>query len=197
MRSNYTREERQRIVAEYIQSGKSQTVFAPEYGIKPNTLSGDEEKISEAEFLERREKEVKPHMDSLHAWLLEKKQKEMILDSSKTKEAVNYCLNRWENLESFIKYPEATFSTNFAERSVKSWVMARRNFLFSGNGKGARASCFILSLIETAKQNGIAPEDYLRCLFEKAPYTESNEDWEKLLPWNIEITPYKIRGEWI
>lgn len=31
--------------------------------------------------------------------------------------------------------------------------------------KRARALCFILSLIETAKQNGIAPEDYLRCLF--------------------------------
>jgi len=51
--------------------------------------------------------------------------------------------------------------------------------------------------IETAKQNGIAPEDYLRCLFEKAPYAETENDWEKLLPWNIEITPYKIRGEWI
>ena len=157
----------------------------------------DEVKISEAEFLERRVNDVKPHMDNLHSWLLEKKQKEMILDSSKTKEAVNYCLNRWENLENFIKYPEATFSTNAAERSVKSWVMARRNFLFSGSGNGARASCFILSLIETAKQNGIAPEDYLRCLFEKAPYAETENDWEKLLPWNIEITPYKIRGEWI
>ena len=55
----------------------------------------------------------------------------------------------------------------------------------------------ILSLIETAKQNGIAPEDYLRCLFEKAPYAETENDWKKLLPWNIEITPYKIRGEWI
>ena len=54
--------------------------------------------------------------------------------------------------------------------------------------EGARASCFILSLIETAKQNGIAPEDYLRCLFEKAPYAETENDWEKLLPWNIEIT---------
>lgn len=75
--------------------------------------------------------------------------------------------------------------------------MARRNFLFSGSGNGARASCFILSLIETAKQNRIAPEDYLRCLFEKALYAETREDWEKLLPWNIEITPYKIRGEWI
>ena len=101
-----------------------------------------EGEISEAEFLERRINEVKPHMENLHAWLLEKKQKEMILDSSKTKESVNYC-------------------------------------------------------IETAKQNGIAPEDYLRCLFEKVPYAETENDWEKLLPWNIEITPYKIRGEWI
>ena len=41
----------------------------------------DEEKISEADFLERRVNDVKPHMDNLHSWLLEKKQKEMILDS--------------------------------------------------------------------------------------------------------------------
>ena len=116
-----------------------------------------------------------------------------IPEQSSPKEAINYCLNRWENLENFIKYPGATFSTNAAERSVKNWVTARRNFLFSGSGNGAKASCFILSLIETAKQNGIAPEDYLRCLFEKAPYAETREDWEKLLPWNIEITPYKIR----
>ncbi len=53
-------------------------------------------------------------MDNLHSWLLEKKQKEMILDSLKTKEAVNYCSNRWEDLENFIKYPESTFSTNAA-----------------------------------------------------------------------------------
>ncbi|MCR4742076.1 MAG: hypothetical protein K5866_04300 [Treponema sp.] len=29
------------------------------------------------------------------------------------------------------------------------------------------------------------------------PYAETENDWKKLLPWNIEITPYKIRGEWI
>ena len=51
--------------------------------------------------------------------LLEKNQNEMILDSSKTKESVNYCLNRWENLEYFIKYPETTFSTNAADRSSR------------------------------------------------------------------------------
>lgn len=64
-------------------------------------------------------------MDNLHSWLLEKKQKEMILDSSKTKEAVNYCLNRWENLENFIKYPEATFSTNAAERPSRMVLLLK------------------------------------------------------------------------
>jgi transposase-like protein len=48
MRSNYSREEHQKIVEEYIQSGKSQTVFASEYGIKPNTLSAWVTKLKEA-----------------------------------------------------------------------------------------------------------------------------------------------------
>lgn len=51
---------------------------------------------------------------------------------------------------------------------------------------------------KTAKEaNGLNPEDYLRCLFEKAPYAETQADWQKLLPWNIEITPFKMRGEWV
>ena len=53
MRSNYSREERQKIVEEYIQSGKSQTVFAPEYGIKPNTLSAWVTKYKSAERSEK------------------------------------------------------------------------------------------------------------------------------------------------
>lgn len=30
-----------------------------------------------------------------------------------------------------------------------------------------------------ANQNGIAPEDYLRCLFEKAPFAKTEEVLEK------------------
>ena len=57
----------------------------------------DEGKITEKQFLERRRQEVKPLFDSLHEWLLEKKNRE-ILETSKTKQVINYCLNRWENL---------------------------------------------------------------------------------------------------
>lgn len=27
--------------------------------------------------------------------------------------------------------------------------------------------------------------------------SKTAEDWNKLLPWNIEITPFKMRGEWV
>lgn len=80
---------------------------------------------------------------------------------------------------------------------MKPFVMARKNFLFSGSGIGAKSTCFIFTLIETAKANGLNPEDYLRCLFEKAPYAETQADWEQLLPWNIKITSFQIRGDWM
>ena len=81
--------------------------------------------------------------------------------------------------------------TNAAERAVKPFATARKNFLFSGSGLGAKSSCFLFTLIEIAKANGLNPEDYLRRVFEKAPYAKTENDWENLLPWNIEITPFK------
>lgn len=58
--------------------------------------------------------------------------------------------------------------------------MTRKNFLFSGSGTGARSTCFMFTLIETAKANSKNPEDYLRCLFEKDPYARTAEHWKKL-----------------
>lgn len=51
-------------------------------------------------------------------------------------------------------------------------------------------------MIETAKIHNLSPEDYLRCVFERAPYCETTADWEKLLPCNIEITQFHPRGQW-
>ena len=50
-------------------------------------------------------------------------------------------------------------------------------------------------MIETAKIHNLSPEDYLRCVFERAPYCETTADWKKLLPWNIEITLFQPRGQ--
>ena len=153
--------------------------------------------ITEEQYLELRKQKVLPLFEGFHGWLLEKSEKEQILGSSKTSEAIKYTLSRWDKLIKFLDYSFVTPDTNAAERAVKPFVMARKNFLFSGSGKGAESSCFLFSLIETAKFNGKSPEDYLRCLFEQAPYAETEADWEKLLPWSIKITPFQIRGDWM
>ena len=73
---------------------------------------------------------------------------------------------------------------NRAERSIKPFVMGRKNWLFANTPGGAQASAVIYSLIETAKENGLNPYQYLFWLLQNAPgLSETDEAWaEKLLP---------------
>ena len=176
MQQARTKEEKQELVQLYKQSGMSARAFAEELKLNYGTFRT---------WLYKKQPEPKPADDNLN-----------FVEVKATQE-IKYCMNRWDNLVKFLDYSFVTPDTNAAERAIKPFVMARKNFLFSGSGKGAESSCFLFSLIEAAKFNGKSPEDYLRCLFEKSPYAETEEDWEKLLPWNIEITPFQFRGEWM
>ena len=71
--------------------------------------------------------------------------------------------------------------------------MGRKNWLFSQSFTGAKASGIILSLIETAKANGLDPEKYLKYLLQKLPNEESlnSDKLEAYLPWQE-----KIQKEW-
>ena len=75
-------------------------------------------------------------------------------------------------------------SNNRAERSIKPFVMGRKNWLFANTPVGAQASAVIYSLIETAKENGLDPYRYLLWVLQNAPQlSETDETWaEKLLP---------------
>jgi transposase len=71
-------------------------------------------------------------------------------------------------------------------------MIGRKNWLFSGSPDGAKASSALYSLIETAKANGLRPYDYLRYLFEKLPYAQTEQDYRNLLPKNIDPGLLKI-----
>ena len=75
-------------------------------------------------------------------------------------------------------------SNNRAERSIKPFVMGRKNWLFANTPGGAQASAVIYSLIETAKENGLDPYRYLLWILQTAPQlSETNKAWaESLLP---------------
>jgi hypothetical protein len=76
--------------------------------------------------------------------------------------AVYYLLEQRPYLENVFLGGRLELSNNRAERSIRPFVIGRRNWLFSATPKGAKASSVIYSIIGTAKENGLKPFDYLK-----------------------------------
>lgn len=132
---------------------------------------------------ERAEKATKI-FEGFQKWLENKK---TVVPSSLLGKAVSYSNSRWDRLIKYIEHPRLTPDNNSSERCIKPFVLGRKNWLFSGSVDGVQSSCGYYSLIQTAKEQGLNPHVYLFYIFEKAPYCKTTEDWEALLPWNVEI----------
>jgi hypothetical protein len=104
--------------------------------------------------------------------------------------AVHYARQQWPKLVRFLEDGRIDLSNNRAERSIKPFVIGRKNFLFCNTPRGARASATIYSIVESAKENGLNPHAYLTYLFEKLPNLESTspENLDALLPWNVKLS---------
>ena len=54
--------------------------------------------------------------------------------------------------------------------------------------------CNLYSLIETAKASGLEPYTYLRKVFGEIPNAVTVDDFEAILPWNIQKDPEKSKS---
>jgi transposase len=100
--------------------------------------------------------------------------------------AVGYTLSFWTRLIRYIDDGLLRPDNNLAENAIRPFVIGRKNWLFSAHPNGAMASAALYSLIETAKANGLKPYYYLRYLFDRLPFAQTEEDYRKLLPQSID-----------
>lgn len=138
------------------------------------------------ERYEIRNKKAKPILDEFRAWL--DSVQPYVAPKSKIGGAVNYTLNQWERLIRYLLDGRIECSNNRCERSVKPFVINRKNFLFATSVAGARATAIFHSFTETAKENGIDPFRYLTYIFKTAAGVNlrENEDMViSLLPENV------------
>jgi hypothetical protein len=77
---------------------------------------------------------------------------------------------------------------NAAERALRGVSLGRKNYLFMGSDAGGERAAAFYSLVETAKLNGLDPQDYLRQVFERIAEHPINRI-DELLPWNIGLAP--------
>lgn len=137
----------------------------------------------------------RPVLDTFKLWL--EYQKNRLLPKSATGGAVQYCLNQFDKLEGYLRDGRLEIDNNRSERTIKPFIIGRKNWLFCITPRGANASAGIYSMVETCKENGLIPTEYFKYIFEKLPNIdlENKSLIDELLPWSENIPDYcKVRG---
>ena len=131
---------------------------------------------------EQRLEQAKPVLDAMFAWANSR----TAAPKSALGKAFTYLKEQWPYLTNYLKDGRLEISTNRAERSIKQFVIDRKNFLFANTPKGATGSAIMFSLIQTAIENELDPYRYLTWLLRKAKDADLTdaETVQNLLPWN-------------
>ena len=102
--------------------------------------------------------------------------------------AMTYAINNEKYLRYYIEDGRVEISNNSAERCCKSFVIGRKNFLFSNSINGAKASGAAYSIIESAQMNGLKPYEYIEYILTRMTGNKLTADLlEKIMPWSEEL----------
>ena len=94
--------------------------------------------------------------------------------------AIGYYLNGGDDFFTFLKCGDIPIDDNLTEQTCKMFATNRRGFLFCRNDDGARAASILTTVIKTAEENGLYPDEYLTYVFSHAHNTSAS----KLMPWS-------------
>ena len=156
-------------------------VYQPLYAIEAYVK---EKEFSPEQVNEYRHKHAKPILDTHKKWL--DHHHELTPGQSPIRKAIEYSLTHWTELMEYVEDGRLPIDNNATERDIKPFVIARKNFLFATTIEGADALSVHFSLIISGKRHGLDPMAYYRYILEQVPLCESLDDYEKLLPWNID-----------
>ena len=155
--------------------------------------------LSPEKRYEGRSRLSKPILEELYNWI----QSVTALPNTHLGKAVHYAKSQRKYLERYLLDGRLEISNNRAERSIRSYVTGRKNWIFCKTPGGARACAVYYSMVVTARENGLNPFEYLSWIFRNAPnlgkpgYVAAVEDFlpgspaipeEVFTPMPVEVT---------
>lgn len=103
----------------------------------------------------------KPILDQITQMVKDRLMAGGLLPKSNFAKALNYYQGLAPYLPNYLNHPDARLDNNVAERGIRPLTIGRKNWLFVGSEDGGRASATILSLVQTCRNLGINPQEYL------------------------------------
>jgi transposase len=151
---------------------KFDAIFALERGI--NGQSPDQR-------LAARNKDVAPQVNEFIAWM--KQERAKLSRHTDVAKAFDYMLKRTDAFTRFLADGRICLSNNAAERALRGIALGRKAWLFAGSDRGGERAAVMLTLIQTAKLNGVDPQAWLADVLARIADHKIN-DLAALLPWN-------------
>lgn len=128
-----------------------------------------------------RQKETRPKVEAFKPW--SEAQLARIPGKSDLAKAFRHALNRWDAFTLFPDDGRVAIDNNAAERAIKPVVIGRKTFLFARSDAGGETLASSMTIIETAKCNGLNPQTYLADIVARIHDPKINRIGE-VLPWN-------------
>jgi transposase len=148
--------------------------FVQLYDVEREVAEADNDARHEA-----RRRRSRPVADALHHWMRQQRQK--IPDGSATARAIDYSLNRWAALTRFLDDGELPIDNNWVENQIRPIALGRSNWLFAGSLRAGKRAAAVMSLIHSARINGLDPYAYIRDVLERLPLQPASRI-DELLP---------------
>ena len=161
----------------------SSASIALNYIKKLYAIEKEAKNLTDEERFQLRQEKAKPVLDSFGLWLRETSPKTP--PKGELGKAIHYTLQQWQRLNVYLENGCLKPDNNRAENAIRPFVVGRKNWLFSGSPKGARASATLYSLVESAKLNKLDPYKYIRFILEKITQISNDDDFKELLPTRV------------
>ena len=120
-----------------------------------------EQKLSLEDRHALRQERVPAILAELHALLFTMHASGTILPKSIAGNAISYTLTRWEKLTRFIEHPVIELSTNWAENSMRTIAIGRKNWLHLGSKEAGPKIAAIFSIVESCRKLNVPIRQYL------------------------------------
>ena len=122
-----------------------------------------------------------PRVEAFFNW--SEQQLMRIPGQSDLAKAFRYGLSRRDAFSLFLSDGRVAIDNNPAERALRPIGIGRKNWLFAGADTGAETLARAMTIIETAKLNGLDPQAYLADVLDRIHDHKINQ-LDELLPWN-------------
>jgi hypothetical protein len=130
-----------------------------------------------------RQERSRPIVEALHAWLVDHAGR--VSAVSDLLKAIRYALRHWSGLTAFLDDGRIEMDTNVVERAIRPPTLTRKNALFAGSDGGAQRWAIAMTLIQTARLNGVNPQAWLTDVLERIVSRQVTVNaMHGLLPWN-------------